>query len=152
MTPITRHIALQPISHDHHFGLLVCWKINTGLNKEVELKRIKRFCNFFYETHLNNHFIAEEKYIFPVLGNDDKLIKRAMKEHQFLRQLFEDEDIDIQNLTLIDKHLKEHIRFEERELFSKIEAVASEEQLLKISNIKSEDIKTLESWKDEFWI
>lgn len=152
MAPIKRNIALQPISHDHHFGLLVCWKIKTGLSKEVELARIKKFCDFFYKTHLNNHFIAEEKYIFPVLGDDDELIKRAMKEHHLLRKLFEDKNVDVQNITLIEKHLEEHIRFEERELFSKIEAVATEAQLQVIGNIKSEDIKALESWKDEFWV
>ena len=152
MAPIKRHIALQPISHDHHFGLLVCWKIKTGLNKGIQPERIKKFCNFFYEIHLNNHFIAEEKYIFPVLDKDDELIKRAMKEHYLLRKLFEDENGDIQNLTLIEKHLEEHIRFEERELFGKIEAIANEEQLQAISNVKAEDIKEIESWKDEFWI
>ena len=152
MSPIKRHIALQPISHDHHFGLLVCWKIKSGLNKGVEPARIKKFCNFFYEKHLHTHFIAEEKYIFPVLGNDDGLIKRAMNEHHLLRKLFEDETGDIQNLTLIEKHLEEHIRFEERELFNKIEALATEEQLQAISNMKSEDIKLIESWKDEFWV
>ncbi|MEO6550231.1 MAG: hemerythrin domain-containing protein [Ferruginibacter sp.] len=152
MAPIKRHIALQPISHDHHFGLLVCWKIKTGLNKSIEPPRIKRFCNFFYEILLNNHFIAEEKYIFPVLGKNDELIKRAIKEHYVLRKLFEDENGDTQNLTLIEKHLEENIRFEERELFSKIEAVATEEQLQTIGNIKSEDIKRLENWNDEFWV
>ena len=118
----------------------------------MEPERIKKFCNFFYEIHLNNHFIAEEKYIFPVLGKDDELIKRAMKEHHLLRKLFEDENGVIQNLTLIEKHLEEHIRFEERELFGKIEAIATEEQLQAISNVKAEDIKEIESWKDEFWI
>lgn len=152
MAPIKRHIALQPISHDHHFGLLVCWKIKAGLNKGVEPERIKKFCNFFYEIHLNNHFIAEENYIFPVLGKNDKLIKRAMKEHHLLRKLFKDKNGDTQNLTLIEKHLEEHIRFEERELFSKVETVATEEHLQTIGNIKSEDIKTLENWKDEFWV
>lgn len=152
MAPIKRHIALQPISHDHHFGLLVCWKLKTGLNKGVEPSRIKKFCNFFYEIHLNNHFIAEEKYIFPVLGNEDELIKQAMKEHHLLRKLFEDKKGNAQNLTLIEKILEQHIRFEERELFYKIEAVATEVQLQRISNIKSEDIKALEKWEDEFWI
>ena len=151
-TPIKRHIALQPISHDHHFGLLVCWKIRAGLSKGIELGRIKKFCNFFYENHLTNHFMAEEKYVFPVLGIDDKLIQQAMKQHHLLRKLFENKNADLQNLTSIEKQLEEHIRFEERELFYKIEAVASEAQLKEISNIKSEDIKLIESWKDVFWI
>ena len=152
MAPIKRHIALQPISHDHHFGLLLCWKIKTGLSKKVDPKRIKRFCNFFYENHLYNHFIAEEKYIFPVLDKEDELIKQAMKEHHLLRKLFENVNGDTDNLTQIAKQLEQHIRFEERELFCKIEAMATEAQFQAIGNIKSEDIKEIESWTDEFWI
>ncbi|MEO6549541.1 MAG: hemerythrin domain-containing protein [Ferruginibacter sp.] len=152
MVPIKRHLALQPISHDHHFGLLVCWKIRTGLCKGVQPERIKKFCNFFYANNLKHHFMAEEKYLFPVLDKNDVLIEKAMAAHHLLRDLFEDENGTIENVTLIEKLLQVHIRFEERELFNKIEAVATDEQLNVISKIDSEDVKSLESWKDEFWV
>lgn len=85
-----------------------------------------------------------------MLDKGDELIKRAMKEHNLSRKLFEYVQVNIQNLTMIEKHLAEHIRFEERELFKKIEYVATEEQLWAIGNVKLEDVKTIESWKDEF--
>jgi len=35
-TPIKRHNSLQPLSRDHHDGLLLKWKINKGISKGVE--------------------------------------------------------------------------------------------------------------------
>ena len=31
-----RHKALQNLSREHHHGLLLSWKIRTGLNKNIE--------------------------------------------------------------------------------------------------------------------
>ena len=53
---------------------------------------------------------------------------------------------------LLEKHLEEHIRFEERELFGKNEAIATEEQFQVMSTVKAEDIKAIESRTDEFWV
>jgi len=39
--PIKRSIALQPLSREHHHGLLLCWKIRTGLKKGIDIDRIK---------------------------------------------------------------------------------------------------------------
>ena len=33
--PIKRSEYLKPLSRDHHQGLLLCWKIRTGLKKGI---------------------------------------------------------------------------------------------------------------------
>ncbi|WP_241739476.1 hypothetical protein [Aestuariibaculum marinum] len=33
MKPLKRHKALQPLSREHHYGLLLTWKIRTGFKK-----------------------------------------------------------------------------------------------------------------------
>ena len=38
--PIKRHKALQPLSRDHHHGLLLSWKIRAGFSKNIEPNRI----------------------------------------------------------------------------------------------------------------
>lgn len=38
---IKRTKALQPLSRDHHHGLLLCWKIRQGIKLNVEPERIK---------------------------------------------------------------------------------------------------------------
>ena len=33
--PQKRHKALQPLSREHHHGLLLSWKIRTGFSKDI---------------------------------------------------------------------------------------------------------------------
>ena len=148
--PIKRHQSLQPISREHHQGLLLSWKIREGLKRNITPERIKTYTDWFWETHLKSHFEFEEAYIFPLLGNEHKLIKRALREHRRLKRLFTAANkVDI-NLSSKEEELIAHIRFEERILFKDIEKVASEEQLIIIENEHSK-IKA-KNWEDEFWI
>jgi iron-sulfur cluster repair protein YtfE (RIC family) len=152
--PIKRHTALQPISHDHHQGLLVCWKIKTGLARSIAPQRIKSFLDFYYKTHLLAHFKLEEAYIFPILGLDHELIKQAIAEHVSLEKLFEQQDDLINVLSGIETQLRSHIRFEERVLFNEIQNVATEKELAKVADIHSDNKEMnqqIESWKDNFW-
>lgn len=155
MTPIKRHNALQPISHDHHQALLVSWKIRMGLRKSIEPERIKRFCDFFYKSHLADHFTLEEEYIFPILGDKHELIRKALADHRTLSTLFAHKHADVKTLALIEKELEEHVRFEERILFNEIQKIATEEQLNLVATVHpggKEDIKNIESWEDQFWL
>jgi len=38
--PIKRHVALQPVSREHHYGLLLSWKIRDSLLLPTEWKEI----------------------------------------------------------------------------------------------------------------
>ena len=64
--PIKRHSALQGVSREHHHGLLLCWKIRTGVSKNIPLERIKMYADWFYATYLVPHFELEETHIFPL--------------------------------------------------------------------------------------
>ena len=70
--PLKRVLELQPLSHDHHHGLQLCWKIRTGFSKKIAPDRIKKHTDWFFKTHLKPHFELEEKYVFPILGADNK--------------------------------------------------------------------------------
>tara|TARA_R110002124_G_scaffold70343_1_gene188962 strand:- start:506 stop:970 length:465 start_codon:yes stop_codon:yes gene_type:complete len=149
--PLKRAPELQPLSHDHHHGLLLCWKIRTGLKKEVPLERIKLYTDWFFENHLKPHFELEEKYIFTILGNDNTLIQQALSEHSRLKDLFNATTDLKENLSLIDKELEAHIRFEERVLFADIQKEASAEQLVKIEEIHSKS-PFIENDEGTFWL
>ena len=151
LKPIKRHEALQPISREHHHGLLLCWKIREGLRLKINPTRIKRYTEWFWTTSLHEHFNIEEMHIFPILGNENDLIKKALKEHHRLQQLFTftDENIE-QNLVQIEQELTAHIRFEERILFNEIQQVASEQQLSHVE--KTHRPKPTKNWDDEYWI
>ncbi|MGW1453586.1 hemerythrin domain-containing protein [Salegentibacter agarivorans] len=149
--PIKRHEALKPLSREHHHGLLLCWKIRQGVKKEVEVARIKAYTEWFKIHYLDPHFEAEEKHIFPVLGNEHELVKRALKEHRRLKRLFsQDTEVEIA-LNNIEEELDSHIRFEERVLFNEIQEVASAEQLADIEKHHNGIQFSDDDWQDHFW-
>lgn len=148
--PIKRNEFLKPISREHHHGLLLCWKIRTGLKKQVDTERIKKYTDWFWETYLKQHFEIEEKYIFPILGNEHELVKTVLTEHCRLKLLFESKTEILKNLTLIEEELVSHIRFEERVLFNEIQSVANDEQQQQIE-LHHTDKKFSDNLTDPFW-
>lgn len=148
--PIKRDKNIQPLSRDHHHTLLLCWKIRKGFSKGVSPARIKNYSDWFYEYHVLPHFELEENHLFPVLGEENELVKRALAEHRRLRRLFEDKENIVKSLNLIEEELELHVRFEERELFNAIQKEATAEQLVKVAEVHS-DARFEENSVDEFW-
>lgn len=150
-TPIKRALELQPISHDHHHGLQLCWKIRTGLSREIAPERIKKYADWFYENHLKPHFELEEKYVFSVLGFNNPLVQHAMIGHSRLHALFaKKEDVEL-NLLCVEAEIQAHIRFEERVLFTEIQKNASQEELEQIQESHT-DAAFVEFEEDVFWL
>ncbi|MCC7533567.1 MAG: hemerythrin domain-containing protein [Bacteroidia bacterium] len=147
--PIKRHDAIQPISREHHHCLLLCWKIREGFKKNIETERIAKYTNWFWENYLKYHFSVEEKYLFPILPAQDKLVQQAIQEHSVLRSLFQTPDKTEETLTHIEQKLVEHIRFEERTLFNAIQECAKADQLQLVKEKVILEFDT--EWEDEFW-
>ena len=148
--PLKRHKALQPLSRDHHHGLLLSWKIRSGFSKKIEPERIKTYADWFFETHLIPHFKLEEKYVFTLLDADNDLVKQALAEHRRLIRLFKTEDDIEKSLSKIEEELELHIRFEERILFPQIQKVATEVELALIAEIHHDE-NFVDKVDDEFW-
>lgn len=148
--PIKRHIALQPLSRDHHHGLLFCWKIRAGIKLGVDRSRMKAHAHWFWRTHLVSHFKEEEAVVFPVLGKENELIQQALAEHVELKKLFSEEEMDYEFLNYLQIALEKHIRFEERILFNQIQEVANPDQLAAIEKHNSSGEEKLD-WEDEYW-
>ena len=148
--PLKRHESLKPFSREHHQGLLLGWKIRKGLKKGVSVERIKKYNDWFFENHLKPHFADEEKYIFPILGDDHELIKKALTEHRRLTRLFAEENDLEKTLNHIEEELDRHIRFEERELFGFIQQQATPAELDKIEELHDE-LGFVENSADIYW-
>ncbi|WP_029035657.1 hemerythrin domain-containing protein [Salinimicrobium terrae] len=148
--PIKRDKNIQPLSRDHHHTLLLCWKIRKGFSKGVAPNRMKTYSDWFFESHVLPHFKIEEKYLFPVLGEDHDMIKRALAEHRRLERLFKDEKDIVRSLSLIEEELELHVRYEERELFNEIQKQARPEQLEVILEVHKDE-RFQENTSDEFW-
>ncbi len=148
--PLKRHKALQPLSRDHHHGLLLSWKIRSGFSKNIEFERIKTYADWFFEHQLIPHFDLEEEHIFPLLEADNDMVKRALAEHRRLKRLFaETKDVE-KSLHKIEEELEQHIRFEERILFPEIQKNATDAQLALIEDIHQDD-RFEDNESDEFW-
>ena len=151
LKPQKRHKALQPLSREHHHGLLLSWKIRTGFKKNIQPKRMRIYANWFFEHHLIPHFEIEEAHIFSILDQENELIKKALADHRRIKRLFSEENEDSKTLSRIEEELEQHIRFEERILFPEIQKVATEAQMLDIEKIhQPESFKN--NLDDEFWL
>ena len=145
-----RHAALKPLSREHHHGLLLSWKIRRGFTRGVEPKRMKKYADWFFKTHLKTHFKMEEKYLFPLLGMGHEGVKKAMAEHRRIERLFKDNTDMERSLTLIEETLENHIRFEERTLFNEIQEKASAQEFALLEK-RIHEIEFEDNLSDEFW-
>jgi iron-sulfur cluster repair protein YtfE (RIC family) len=148
--PQKRAEYLKPLSREHHYGLLLCWKIKTGFSKGVSLNRMERYTHWFYNNLLKPHFEIEEKYIFPILGNENSKVIQALAEHKHLRSLFSETNLSENLLNQIQIDLEKHIRFEERVLFNDIQDKATETQIEAIKYLHSIE-KFKDNTTDPFW-
>lgn len=145
-----------PLSKDHHFGLLLCWKIRTGFKREISKERIAAYVTYFYQNHLLAHFEEEENFIFPLLDAGDEKRKKAEQEHRKIHQLVDKLSLEPgkSEVTLgqIEEVLEAHIRFEERDLFTYIQNSQDEAGLEQLRK-KIEEIHhpAEEEWEDPFW-
>ena len=149
--PLKRVLELQPLSHDHHHGLQLCWKIRTGFSKQVEVERIKNYADWFFTNHLVPHFELEEKYIFTILDQKNEFVKQALTDHRRLKRLFSETTNLEKSLGLIEEELEKHIRFEERILFPEVQKEATPEQLAEIAKIHNHEL-FIENNEDTFWL
>ena len=155
--PLKRHPSLIPLSQDHHFGLLLCWKIRIGLKKEIKTGRIRDYLNYFFLGHLENHFRMEEEYLFGFLAKNDLFRKDAESQHQLLRQHYKEIsgalEVSHVDLNQFADELEKHIRFEERILFPYIQTELLEKELVEFKErLDQVHQKVEEDWADEFWV
>ena len=153
--PIKRHQALVSFSKEHHFGLLLIWKIRQGLANAVSAERISRYVLFFFNEDLKIHFREEEELLFSKLPASDTLRIQAEEEHKEIYRLIavitqtaNDEKLLRQFADTLDKH----IRFEERTLFNHLQTHVTPEELEEISKRFSNSVDLDSKWDDVFWL
>ena len=87
-----------------------------------------------WETELAEHFDHEERFVFPLATTPElsTMIDRARDEHRRIRALVDRirDGVDASaNARLLGELLHAHIRFEERELFERMQAEVDGEML-----------------------
>jgi hemerythrin-like domain-containing protein len=153
--PIKRHEALLQFSREHHFGLLLGWKIKQGIRKNIDAERITDYTIFFFNEDLKNHFAEEEKTLFPKVSKDDALRVQAENQHTEIYALIEKlqtKNADYNLLSEFADKLEAHIRFEERTLFNHIQSKLSDEELAEVLHQHHHAACNIDDkWSDHFW-
>lgn len=146
--PLKRHEALKSLSRDHHFGLLLSWKLRQGIRKGISVDRMSDYIVWSWQYNLSRHFEIEERAVFSVIPKN-QLIQSACIQHQKIEQCIIDGFRSNRDIEVFAELLDDHIRFEERRVFEVIQTVANAEQLRNIS--KSHDFEIRDDYTDVFW-
>ncbi len=147
-----RNKNIVSLSQDHHFGLLCGWKVKKGIKNNISYERIRKYVDFYWHTHLYEHFKAEEEILFP-LGKHE-YIEQALGEHIEIKELIEAIN-QVEEVTLLELFadlITKHIRFEERILFPYLEETLDENTLNEVGKkLDAIHHDTEEEYEDEFW-
>ncbi|WP_298298047.1 hemerythrin domain-containing protein [Hydrotalea sp.] len=154
---IKRTEAMQPLSRQHHNGLLFCLLLKKAVAKNANIKTICDFTIHFWQTDLQHHFQLEETYLmdlgntYPVLNNG---LQQMFNEHRLLQQFFQKMAIHVayQDITQLSELLEKHIRFEERALFPHIESTINSDALQRIGKgLQGEEDHNCMQYPIRFW-
>lgn len=126
---------LIPLSHDHHQGLVVSQHAlrlkDDATVAEVEQHWLKlRDC---LEEQAKHHFVIEEQFLLEPLAKlkgNAEMVARIYAEHKAFED-FTEKPVgqSLNELQAMAALLKEHIKYEERQVFARAQQVLTTEQL-----------------------
>ena len=152
-----RHEKLQPLSRQHHNGLLAALLLKKGMAKAARANAMAAFIIDFWNKDLQEHFKSEELFLVPSLMNtsfDKNLNDQLLQEHALIRSYIDSlrsNTDDISTIKAFTELLEKHIRFEERIYFPEAEKILSEEQLQKIGEQLKDEGENCMNYPVKFW-
>lgn len=127
--------ALKPISREHHHTLFVAKEINDLDDSRVDEAR--SILVEYWQTEGAPHFRIEEEVLLPgsnVGGPaEDPEVARMLSDHLEIRRRMAGIEAgggDMAEIKTVAGMMRDHCRFEERELFPRIEREMSEKELI----------------------
>lgn len=123
-----RSPELSPLSRDHHKALAVALRLRRA--EDVDAAKTAALFFDYWRDHGAHHFRIEEEILLPGWVDGDPVPDRALaarvaEEHLEIRiavRRLERGDSSRKALRELGGLLERHVRFEERELFPRIEA------------------------------
>lgn len=131
-----RAAALISLSHDHQHALAVALQ----LRRADDPGAARRAFLDFVTSEGEEHFRIEEEVLLPFVAGevpaDDPDVARVLREHAQLREharrLSAEPEPDVAELQATGDLLTGHVRFEERVLFPRIEALLDDARLTEL--------------------
>ncbi|MCJ8163304.1 hemerythrin domain-containing protein [Pontibacter sp. E15-1] len=131
--PQKRDKSLVPLSREHHFGLLFCWKLRQGLKNGADLQVMRSYVNYFWNNILKVHCEEEEWMLNRLLPKEDPMQLQLKEEHRLLKAMIdliaEGSPMNKGLFKVLQQDLVNHIRWEERQLFPYLQAVVNSNEL-----------------------
>ena len=121
-----RDARLWRLSGEHHHALVLARELSRHVASHAADAPVVRDLRGPFDRELEPHFRVEETILLPALRalGDHALAARIEADHSALRaHLAAAERGDAGQLGLFAERLVEHVRFEERELFPRCEAL-----------------------------
>ena len=153
-----RHVQLQPLSRQHHNGLLMAMLLTKGLKKNGSAEVMRDFISSGWRDELKEHFEMEESVLIPALEKksfDSALTRQLLEEHRKLRLLIQkaiDHSATANDISDFASLLEKHIRFEEKIYFPLAEKALIETELIQIGSLLREDrSKNCMNYPIKFW-
>ncbi len=140
-----RHPYLQPLSREHHPGLVIS-------NKAMQANEADYMMHWqalidYLTIQIPTHFEVEKTYIADVILaklNEDEvkmLATEMLKQHDDIEALMGIKQPGVSDVQALARALYDHIRFEEREVFAKAQTVLSEAELKVIYDASDDRVK-----------
>lgn len=153
--PIKRAETLLPLSREHHFDLLLAWKIRKGIQQEVDPARMAAYICYLDEELMDAHFRDEETLLFDRMPPEDTPCRRARQEHEEIRRLVGEiakGERDTEVFSRLADAVEAHVRYEERELFPYLEQQLPADLHAEIAAaLAAKHEGFTEVWDDPFW-
>jgi len=131
--PLKRHPALVPLSREHFNGLVQVRRLRQAADMDAQQRR-KTLAGFLkhWTTEMAAHFDDEERLLGPLMNADDR--ERLTTDHERLRRLAAeardraaDAEPECKWMRGLATLLEQHIRWEERECYERIQQARPEE-------------------------
>ena len=140
-----RHPTLQPLSRQHHLGLVIANKAKsvTDDDKLTHHQALVEYLTTTIPTYFEIERTRLADVILTKLSDDKavKLAKQMLDEHEYIESLLVNTDPSVDDVKELANALYDHIRFEERELFPIAETVLSDDELFAIYEASDENVK-----------
>lgn len=139
---------LQPLSREHHLGLVLSRHAKECANDVNEIAKHWTALTDYINQNMTNHFKVEDDLILAKLepykdSNPEvaKAIATIEEQHSRLYQSLDSQTLSATQVQELGNALYDHIRYEERVLFPLAEKVLSEHELNSIYGASSKNVK-----------
>ncbi len=139
---------LQPLSREHHQGLVISRHAKKCANDVAEIAKHWTALTDYINENMTNHFKVEDDLMLAKLESYRhshpkvaEVINKIAEQHDKLYQLINLQSLSATKVQELGNALYDHIKLEERELFPLAQQLLSEQELNAIYDASSKNAK-----------